>query len=70
MHGLARINSRDQAARLDQFLAAYSDPLMVKEADRLYQAIDVPTHAHWHAFVKKYKPLVDKYFDGRGGIYN
>jgi len=48
MHWLARINTRDQAARLDQFLTIYSDPAVVKEADRLNQAIEFKTHAHWH----------------------
>ena len=48
MHWLDRIDTRDQAARLDQFLDAYSDPQMVKEADRLIKAIDPKTQTHWH----------------------
>lgn len=48
MHWLARINTSDKAARLDQFLSTYSGPPTAKEAQRLYRAIDLQIKADWH----------------------
>jgi hypothetical protein len=48
MHWLDRIDTRDQAARLDLFLGAYSDPKVAKEADRLYQAMNLYAQTDWH----------------------
>lgn len=47
MHWLDRIHKSDKAARLDQFLAAYSDSKVVKESERLLQAIESKTQVHW-----------------------
>ena len=47
MHWLDRIHTGDQAARLDQFLDAYSDPEVAKEAERLIQAIDPKAQTPW-----------------------
>ena len=49
MQWLDRINSNAVAARLDQFLEAYSDPRVAKEAQRLVQAIDSKTQTQWHS---------------------
>jgi hypothetical protein len=48
MHWLDRIGPHNQGARLDQFLAAYSDTDGIKAADHLLRAMDPESQRPWH----------------------